>query len=87
MWGVYQNILKLLRCLFPILLIRLQWCAQAFSLLSMFDCFKYHQPLLGLPSTALVQGCLECRNILNAWRLVNFSFGGGECWSVVNVTL
>ena len=43
-------------CLFPIIIIRLQWCAQVFLLLSMFDCFKYHQPLLGVHSTALVQG-------------------------------
>ena len=54
-------------CLFHILVIRLQWNTQAFSLLSMFDYFKYHQPpLLGLPSNALVQGCLDRRNILNA---------------------
>ena len=79
MWGVYQNILKLLCCLFPILLIRLQWCAQAFSLLSMFDCFKYHQPLLGLQSIALVQGCLDCRNILNAGTVGEFSFGVDDC--------
>ena len=63
-------------CLFHILLIRLQWCTQAFPLLSMFDCFKYHQPLLGLPSTALVQGCLDCRNILNAWTVGEFFFWG-----------
>ena len=66
-------------CLFPIIIIILQWCAQVFSLLSMFDCFKYHQPLLGLPSTALVQGCLDCRNILNAWTVGEFSFGGDDC--------
>ena len=63
-------------CLFPIIIISLQWCAQVFSLLSMFDCFKYHQPLLGLPSTALVQGCLDCRNILNAWTVGEFFFWG-----------
>ena len=113
-------------CWFHILLIRLQWCTQAFSLLSMFDCFKYHQaaswtslqfnlylsalmqsplhssallqhllyfciqvqivinvsnvkyhqPLLGLPSTALLQGCLDCRNILNAWTVGEFFFWG-----------
>ena len=45
----------------------------------MFDCFKYHQPLLGLPSTALVQGCLDCRNILNAWTVGEFSFGVDDC--------
>ena len=46
---------------------------KSFSLLSMFDC------LLGLPSTALVQGCLDCRNILNAWTVGEFSFGGDDC--------
>ena len=65
-------------CLFPIIIIRLQWCAQVFLLLSMFDCFKYHQPLLGLHSTALVQG----------WRIFLLGVmivGDGECWLVVNV--
>ena len=63
-------------CLFPIIIISLQWCAQVFSLLSMFDCFKYHQPLLGLPSTALVQGCLDCRNILHLHLHFAFFFWG-----------
>ena len=65
-------------CLFPIIIIRLQWCAQVFLLLSMFDCFKYHQPLLGVHSTALVQG----------WRIFLLGVmivGDGECWLVVNV--
>ena len=48
----------------------------SFSLLSMFDCFKYHQPLLGLPSTALVQGCLDCRNILHLHLHFAFFFWG-----------
>ena len=65
-------------CLFPIIIIRLQWCAQVFSLLSMFEGFKCHQPLLGLHSTALVQG----------WRIFLLAVmivGDGECWLVVNV--
>ena len=65
-------------CLFPIIIIRLQWCAQVFLLLSMFDCFKYHQPLLGVHSTALVQGW---RIFLSGVMIV----GDGECWLVVNV--
>ena len=67
--GEFTKIfLNFFDCLFPIIIIKLQWCAQVFSLLSMFDCFKYHQPLLGLHSSALVQGA----------RLVNFSFGGDD---------
>ena len=65
-------------CLFPIIIISLQWCAQVFSLLSMFDCFKYHQPLLGLHSTALVQGW---QIFLSGVIIV----GDGECWLVMNV--
>ena len=77
--GEFTKIfLNFFDCLFPIIIIKLQWCAQVFSLLSMFDCFKYHQPLLGLHSTALVQG----------WRIFLLGVmivGDGECWLVVNV--
>ena len=38
-----------------------------------------HSALLGLPSTALVQGCLDCRNILNAWTVGEFFFWGDDC--------
>ena len=77
--GEFTKIfLNFFDCLFPIIIIKLQWCAQVFSLLSMFDCFKYHQPLLGLHSTALVQGW---RIFLSGVMIV----GDGECWLVVNV--
>ena len=39
-----------------------------------------------IPKCDIHQGCLDCRNILNAWTVGEFSFGGDDCrgwWMLV----
>ena len=74
-WRVYQNILKLLH-LFVSYITNKITVVYTGIFIAFHDSLKYHQPLHGLPSTARMQGCLDSRNILNAWMVDEFVFWG-----------